>query len=302
MCAAFAARLKKKDDRRNTFQCQFPVRSFQLLLYFHFVGFIFDASTCSLPLSLFPYYSLSPISALSLLSFFALCFFLQLTSLHRIKPLFSCKINLPHFAACYTCLPHAAISSCRIEACIASPPATNSCAFPVRVRLDSCPAPLKLQSASAVGANQRQTLLNLCVFICPDIFSFSFTYNSLHFSFLLPVSHLSRLLPPLCKINKKKAKSPRSRKKFSSINFLRGLSNIFLPAEHGGGWGDVWGKANSASSFAVRQFEYGNAAPAPLFPPLARCVPEIMKSSLNCLPCECRRIFRVASNVVCATC
>lgn len=297
MCAAFAARLKKKDDRRNTFQCQFPVRSFQLVLYLHFVRFIFDASTCSLLLLL----SLSCLSSLTPLFLHS---FLSDSSHHDQKSLQlqdqSATTLLPAMPACHTLPSLAASSRIALHHCLRP---TNSCAFPVRVRLHSCPAPLKLQSASAVGANQRQTLLNLCVFICPEIFSFSFTHNSLHFSFLLPVSHLSRLLPPLCKINKKKAKSPRNRKKkCSSINFLRGLSNIFLPAEHGGGWGEVWGKANCASSFAVRQFEYGNAAPGPLSPPLARCVPEIMKSSLNCLPCECRRIFRVASNVVCATC
>lgn len=292
--------LKKKDDRRNTFQCQFPVRSFQLLLYFHFAGFIFDASTCSLPPSLLPYYSLSCICSLTP------TFLLSVSNRLSTRSNLSSAARsiyltlLPAMPACHTLPSLAAASRLALHHRLRP---TNSCAFPVRVRLHSCPAPLKLQSASAVGANQRQTLLNLCVFICPEIFSFSFTYNSLHFSFLLPVSHLSRLLPPLCKINKKKSKiAPKSKKKFSSINFLRGLSNIFLPAEHGGGWGEVWGKANCASSFAVRQFEYGNAVSAPLSPPLARCVPEIMKSSLNCLPCECRRIFRVASNVVCATC
>lgn len=206
MCAAFAARLKKKDDRRNTFQCQFPVRSFQLLLYFHFAGFIFDASTCSLLLLL----SLSCLSSLTPLFLYS---FLFDSSQHDQTSLQlqdqSATTLLPAMPACHT-LPSLAAAS-RIALHHRLRP-TNSCAFPVRVRLHSCPAPLKLQSASAVGANQRQTLLNLCVFICPDIFSFSFTSNSLHFSFLLPVSHLSRLLPPLCKINKK-AKSPRNRKK-----------------------------------------------------------------------------------------
>lgn len=179
-----------------------------------------------------------------------------------------CLTLLPAMPACHT-LPSLAAAS-RIALHHRLRP-TNSCAFPVRVRLHSCPAPLKLQSASAEGANQRQTLLNLCVFICPDIFSFSSTYNSLHFSFLLPVSHLSRLLPPLCKINKK-AKSPRNRKKFSSINFLRGLSNIFLPAEHGGRW--------EAKQIVLRHLLYGNLnmemLPPPIFPlPLRAACPKL---------------------------
>lgn len=256
----------------------------------------------SLSLSLSPS-SLTSLSLLSLLSNSPLSSFFSL--LNTIKPLFSCKINLPHFAACYACMPHAAISSCLIEDCVASPPAANQfvcISSPSPIAFVS--SPVETSICICCGRKSTTDATQFMRFHLPRHFLIFFHLQlaSLHFSFLLPVSPHSRLLPPLCKINKK-AKSPRNRKKkFSSINFLRGLSNIFLPAEHGGGWGDVWGKVNCASSFAVRQFEYGNAAPAHLSPPLARCVPEIMKSSLNCLPCECRRIFRVASNVVCATC
>lgn len=254
----------------------------------------------SLSLSLSPssLTSLSPVSSLELPFFFVL---FSLTLLNTIKPLFSSKINLPHFAACYACLPHAAISSCRIEDCVASPPAANQfvcISSPSPIAFVS--SPVETSICICCGRKSTTDATQFMRFHLPRHFLIFFHLQlaSLHFSFLLPVSHLSRLLPPLCKINKKKSKiAPKSKKKCSSINFLRGLSNIFLPAEHGGGWGEVWGKANCASSFAVRQFEYRNAVSAPLSPPLARCVPEIMKSSLNCLPCECRRIFRVASNV-----
>lgn len=299
MCAAFAARLKKKDDRRNTFQCQFPVRSFQLLLYFHFVGFIFDAFTCSL-LLLLSLSCLSPLTPLFLRSF------LFDSSQHD-----QTSLQLQDQSASLCCLlcllaTAAAISSCLIEDCVASPPAANQfvcISSPSPIAFVS--SPVETSICICCGRKSTTDATQFMRFHLPRHFLIFFHLQlaSLHFSFLLPVSHLSRLLPPLCKINKKKKQNrPEIEKKFSSINFLRGLSNIFLPAEHGGGWGEVWGKANCASSFAVRQFEYGNAAPAHLSPPLARCEPEIMKSSLNCLPCECRRIFRVASNVVCATC
>lgn len=175
MCAAFAARLKKKDDRRNTFQCQFAVCSsqFSVVSLFSFcwiclqVQLQFKPLVLSLSLTCFSLLLSHSPHSLPFLLFSVSVFLCQLTLLDTIKSLCSFKINMPHFAAYYACLPHAAISS------VASLPAANQ--FVCITSKSDCirvQAPLRLQSATAVGANQRQTLRNLCVFICPDIFIF----------------------------------------------------------------------------------------------------------------------------------
>lgn len=160
------------DETHFSVSLQFAVRSFQLFLYFHFAGY---ASKCnynfnhlfSLSLTCFSLLLSHSPHSLPFLLFSVSVFLCQLTLLHTIKSLCSFKINMPHFAAYYACLPHAAISS------VASLPAANQ--FVCISSKSDCirvQAPLRLQSATAVGANQRQTLRNLCVFICPDIFIF----------------------------------------------------------------------------------------------------------------------------------
>lgn len=99
---------------------QFSVAALFSFCWFHFWCLhLLSTSLC-------PFLSLPPLLLLSLLSNSPLSSFFSLW-------LFSTRSNLSsaarsichHFAACYACLPHAAISSCRIEDCVASPPAAN---------------------------------------------------------------------------------------------------------------------------------------------------------------------------------